>query len=48
MGPVKHIVMLDAEHGMYTKSYYDGEHTSKLSSAPLRALEELLLMPDLP
>jgi len=25
MGPVKHLVMFDAEHGMYTESYHKGE-----------------------
>ncbi|GAA5876699.1 hypothetical protein JCM1840_000765 [Sporobolomyces johnsonii] len=30
MGPVKHIVMLDAEHGMYLKTYFDAFPEARL------------------
>ncbi|GAA5974122.1 hypothetical protein JCM21900_001246 [Sporobolomyces salmonicolor] len=30
MGPVKHLVMLDAEHGMYLKSYFDAFPEARL------------------
>ncbi|GAA5986870.1 hypothetical protein JCM10908_000933 [Rhodotorula pacifica] len=30
LGPIKHIVMLDAEHGMYTKQYHDAYPAAKL------------------
>ncbi|BGP54890.1 hypothetical protein JCM8202_003399 [Rhodotorula sphaerocarpa] len=38
MGPVKHIVMLDAEHNMYTKQYYDAYPAAKVY-IPARATE---------
>lgn len=34
MGPVKHIVMLDAEHGMYTESYHKTFPEAKLYFPP--------------